>query len=122
MFNIGTQMAGALNLNATLTVPPASSIVLGHGTLGQATNPPLHINSLFNGMVHTLGLGKAQQIFALQGTAPDPKLLGAPHVTQLLIALDGPWANKGTATYSYIIGSEMREVRDVPVNVEWIAK
>lgn len=121
LFNIGTGLPGAPHLQAVLTVLPASSIVLGHGLLGQATNPPLHIASVFHGVVHALGFGTAHQVFALNGSAADPRLIGAPHVTQLLITLDGIWGNKGTATYTYVNGSDFHEIKEVPVSVEWLA-
>lgn len=119
VFTIGTELAGAPLLKAVLSVPANSSIVTGHGVLTQATNPPLHINNAFHGVVHALGLGPAKQIYSLQGTAVPP-LLGAPHVTQLLIVLDGIWGTKGTATYSYMMGSVFPEIKDVPVAVQWL--
>ncbi|HYA05772.1 MAG TPA: DUF1842 domain-containing protein [Xanthobacteraceae bacterium] len=118
-FSIGTGLPGAPTLQAILSVPQNSNIVSGHGLLTQATNPPLHINNAFHGMVHVLGLGPAKQIYALQGTAVPP-LLGAPHVTQLVIVLDGVWGTKGTASYTYIMGAVFHEVRDVPVTVTWL--
>ena len=99
IFNISTGAAGAQTLQAVLTVAMKSNSVNGHGRLSQATNPPLDANNAFTGVVHALGLGKAQQIYSLQGSAIPP-LPGAPHVTQLLIVLDGIWASKGTATYT----------------------
>ncbi len=118
-FTIGTQKPGAQLLQAVLTVPPNSSTVSGNGTLTQAINPPLHANNAFHGVVHALGLGPAKQIYALQGTAVPP-LLGAPHVTFLLIVLDGVWGTKGTATYTYVTGDTFHEVTDVPVTVQWL--
>jgi hypothetical protein len=46
--------------------------------------------------------------------------LGAPHVTQLVIVLDGIWGSKGTATYTYVTGSVFHEITDVPVTVQWL--
>ena len=119
VFTIGTQNPGAPTLHAILSVPANSSIVSGHGQLTQAINPPLQINSAFHGVVHALGLGPAKQIYTLQGTAIPP-LLGGPHVTQLVIALDGIWGSKGTATYTYVTGSKFHVVADVPVTVKWL--
>ncbi len=118
-FSIGTHNPGAVTLQALLSVPQNSSIVSGHGLLTQATNPPLHANNAFHGVVHALGAGPAKQIYALQGSAIPP-LLGAPHVTQLAIVLDGIWGTKGTATYTYVTGSIFHEIKDVPVTVEWL--
>ena len=67
IFTIGTGQPGAVTLKAILTVPHNSSIVSGHGTLSQATNPPLQGNTSFHGVVHALGLGPAKQIYALTG-------------------------------------------------------
>ncbi|MGC9955212.1 MAG: DUF1842 domain-containing protein [Rhizomicrobium sp.] len=119
VFSIGTHAAGAPTLQAILSVPADSSIVSGHGVLTQAINPPLHANNAFHGVVHALGLGPAKQIYAVQGTAVPP-LLGAPHVTQLVIALDGIWGTKGTATYTYVTGAVFHEIKDVPVTVQWL--
>ena len=55
----------------------------------------------------------------MQGSAVPP-LLGAPHVTQLVIVLDGIWGSKGTATYTYVTGSVFHEITDVPVTVQWL--
>ncbi len=119
VFTIGTAKPGAVMLKAILSVPHNSSTVSGHGGLTQATNPPLNVNSAFHGVVHSLGFGPDKQIYALQGTAVPP-LLGAPHVTQLWIALDGTWGTKGTATYTYVTGSVFHEVKDVLVAVQWL--
>ncbi len=119
VFTITTGAPGAQTLLAVLTVPQNSSSVSGHGTLTQATNPPLHANNAFSGVVHALGLGKAQQVYSLTGSAVPP-LLGAPHVTQLLIVLDGIWGTSGKATYTYVIGSSFHTVTDVPVHVQWL--
>jgi len=119
VFDIGTHAPGAPTLQAVLSTPANSSTVSGHGTLTQATNPPLNINNAFHGVVHALGLGPAVQIYALQGAAIPP-LLGAPHVTNLVITLQGVWGDKGTATYTYVTGAVFHEVRDVPVAVRWL--
>lgn len=120
VFTIGTGAAGAPSLNAVLTVPANSSTVTGHGLLTQAIHPPLHANSAFSGMVHVLAFGgSATQIYSLQGTAVPP-LLGAPHVTHLLITLDGIWGKEGKATYFYVVGSGSHEIKDVPVKVRWL--
>jgi len=119
LFTITTGAAGAQTLQAVLSVPSGSSTVSGHGHLTQATNPVLDANTAFQGVVHATGLGKAEQIYALTGHAVPP-LLGAPHVTQLLIVLDGVWGTKGTATYTYVTGSTFHEVKDVPVTVKWL--
>lgn len=118
-FKIGAGNPGAQLLQALLSVPHNSSTVTGHGTLSQATNPPLHLNNAFHGVVHALGGGSAKQIYALQGSAVPP-LLGAPHVTQLIIFLNGIWGANGTASYSYIVGSQFHNVNDVPVHVQWL--
>ncbi len=119
VFTITTGAAVAQTLHGVLTVPQNSSSVSGHGTLTQATNPPLNVHNAFSGVVHALGLGKAQQIYSLSGSAIPP-LLGAPHVTQLLIVLDGIWGTAGKATYTYVTGSSFHEVTDVPVHVQWL--
>jgi len=119
VFTIGTAKPGAVMLKAILSVPYNSSTVSGHGGLTQATNPPLNINNAFHGVVHSLGLGPAKQIYALQGVAVPP-LPGAPHVTQLSIELDGIWGTKGMATYTYVTGAVFHEVKDVPVAVQWL--
>jgi hypothetical protein len=119
-FRIGTGMAGAKHLQAILSVPGDTSMVHGTGILGQAVNPPLMIKSHLDGVVHALGAGPAKQVFALHGS-PIPKgLLGTPVITDVLIVLDGVWGSKGTATYSYWIGSTFEEVKDVPVAVKWL--
>jgi len=120
-FKIGTGAPGAPLLRAILTVPQNSSTVTGQGRLTQAINPPLNFNSAFHGMVHVLVLppGPARQVYALQGTALPP-LLGAPHVTQLLITLEGIWGTKGTATYQYAVGSQIHDIKDAPVSVTWL--
>jgi hypothetical protein len=119
-FIIGTGAPGAPTLNALLSVPGHSSTVTGHGLLSQAINPPLHANNAFTGVVHALGATTpAHQIYALHGTAVPP-LLGAPHVTQLLVTLKGIWGETGEATYTYIVGATFHEVRNVPVKVQWL--
>jgi hypothetical protein len=120
VFSIGTHAPGAPTLQALLTVPPKSSIVSGHGKLTQATNPPLNIASNFHGVVHALGVGPAKQVFAVQGSPIPPGLIGTPVITNLFIVLDGIWGNKGTASYSYWIGSKFEEISDVPVTVQWL--
>lgn len=119
VFSIGTDKPGAPTLKAVLSVPANSSTVSGHGVLTQATNPPLHVNNAFHGVVHSLGLGPAKQVYSVQGSAVPP-LLGAPHVTQLVIVLDGIWGSKGTASYTYVTGSVFHEIADVPVTVQWL--
>ncbi|MDR3507040.1 MAG: DUF1842 domain-containing protein [Caulobacteraceae bacterium] len=119
VFTIGGHVPGAPTLKAILSVPSQSSIVTGHGVLTQATNPPLHVVNTFHGMVHALGLGPAKQIYSLQGAAAPP-LLGAPHVTQLMIALDGVWGAKGVATYTYVTGSVFHEIKEAAVTVQWL--
>ena len=119
-FSIGTGAPGAQLLNAILSSPPNSNIVTGHGDSTQTTSPVLSANTAFSGVYHVLVFGsQTTQVFSLHGTALPP-LLGAPHVTQLAITLDGLWGKKGTATYSYILGSELHVVKDVPVTVEWL--
>lgn len=119
VFTITTGMAGAQTLQAILSVPRGSSTVSGHGKLTQATNPPLDANNAFTGVVHAVGTPKAMQMYALQGTAIPP-LLGAPHITQLLITTEGIWGTKGTASYTYVTGAVFHEVKDVPVTVQWL--
>ncbi len=118
LFNIGTHMAGAPQLTARLTVQIETSTCDGRGELDQAVSPPLHIVSSFNGQVHVLGGGKAHQVFALRGNPLAP-LTGAPVISDLFISLDGIWGIKGTASYTYLMGSEIREIRDAPVAVNW---
>jgi hypothetical protein len=126
VFTIGTGQPGAVTLKAILTVPLNSSIVSGHGTLTQAINPPLQGNTAFHGVVHALGLGPppAKQIYALVGV-PMPPALATTWVSQLLIVLDGVWGTKGTATYTYIVGTHppggaVHEITEAPVKVEWL--
>jgi hypothetical protein len=119
-FMIGTRLPGAPYLDAFLTVPDNSSTVTGTGLLTQATNPPLHANNSFVGVVTILVSGPSTtQIYSLQGHALPP-LPGATHVTHLVITLDAIWGPAGTATYTYVVGAESREVRDVPVTVKWM--
>ncbi len=120
VFCIGSGQPGAPMLKAMLSVAADSSIVSGNGVLSQATNPPLHAYNAFHGVVHSLGAGTpAKQVYALQGSAVPP-LLGAPHVTQLAIVLDGIWGSKGEATYTYVTGSVFHEVKQVSVTVQWL--
>lgn len=125
VFTIGTGQPGAPTLKVLLSVPHNSSTVSGHGTLTQATNPPLHGNTSFHGVVHALGVGPAKQVYALTGV-PVPPALATTYVMQLSIVLDGIWGTKGTATYSYLVGHHppelppIREVKDAPVKVEWL--
>jgi hypothetical protein len=124
VFTIGGP-PGAPTLKALLSVPHNSSTVSGHGTLTQATNPPLHGNTAFHGVVHALGVGPAKQVYALTGV-PVPPALAATYVVHLSIVLDGIWGTKGTATYSYLVGHHppelppIREVKDATVKVEWL--
>ncbi len=119
-FIIGTDQMGAQRLNAFLTVPQNSSTVTGTGLLTQAINPPLHANNAFYGLVHVLVFGGSEtQVYSLQGSAIPP-LLGAPHVTQLVITLNGIWGKEGKATYTYVVGAVFHEVKDVPVKVTWL--
>lgn len=118
-FAIGTPMPGSLMLHAVLSVPADSSTVTGHGVLFQATSPPLQAKTAFHGVVHALGVGQAKQVYSLQGTAIPP-LPGAPHVTQLLIALESIWGTKGAATYTYLTGDVFHEVKEVPVTIQWL--
>jgi hypothetical protein len=119
-FTIGTNAPGAQHLNAILSSPANGDTVIGHGVLTQTTSPVLHANTAFSGVYHVAVFGaQTTQSFSLHGTAIPP-LLGAPHVTQLAISLDGLWGKKGTATYTYVVGSEFHTVKDVPVSVEWL--
>jgi hypothetical protein len=119
-FMIGTRLPGAPYLDAFLTAPPDSDRVTGHGVLTQATNPPLHANNAFHGVVTVLVSGPlTKQIYSLHGTALPP-LPGATHVTHLLITLDAIWGTTGKATYTYVVGASFHEVRDVPVKVQWM--
>ncbi len=119
-FTIGTPgLPGGLLLKAILSVPQASSNVTGHGVLTQATNPPLNSKSAFHGSVHSLGVGEAKQVYAVQGAAVPP-LLGAPHVTELVIQLDGIWGKTGKASYTYVIGDQFHRVEDQTVSVQWL--
>jgi hypothetical protein len=119
-FTIGKPgLPGGQLLRAILSVPQGSNKVTGHGLLTQATHPPLHCESAFQGSVHALGLKEGQQVYALQGTAVPP-LLGAPHVTELLIQLDHVWGNAGKASYTYVIGDKFHQVKDVEVSVQWL--
>lgn len=119
-FTIGKPgLPGALLLKAILTVPQGTSQVTGLGVLSQVTNPPLHNRSAFHGSVHSLGVGGAKQVYALQGTAIPP-LLGAPHVTELLIQLDSVWGRAGKASYTYVQGDTVHRVEDQEVAVQWL--
>jgi hypothetical protein len=119
-FIITSGGAGAPTLNVLLSVPANSSTVTGHGLLSQAVNPPLHANNAFTGVVHALGsTTPAHQIYALHGTAVPP-LLGAPHISQLLVTLKGIWGETGEATYSYVTGSTSHEIKNAPVKVQWL--
>lgn len=125
IFMIGTRLSGAPNLTARLSVLPeteatANNTVTGDGRLTQAINPPLDIQNIFSGKVYALGFGTAHQIFGLRGQPPHP-LAGAPTIPELMINLNGIWGNKGVASYTYCIGSQFHEVKDVPVTVEWLA-
>ncbi|TKC81469.1 DUF1842 domain-containing protein [Trinickia terrae] len=120
VFTIGKQgLPGGLTLKAVLSVPQNSSEVNGYGQLTQATHPPLNCKSAFHGSVHSLGVGSAKQVYAVQGTAVPP-LLGAPHVTELVIQLDGIWGKSGKASYTYVVGSEFHRVEDQEVTVQWL--
>ena len=120
VFHIGTGMPGAPLLTAVLSVPQNGSTVTGHGVLSQAVHPPLNANNAFHGVVHVLAFGsQITQVYALQGAAIPP-LLGAPHVIQLAISLDGIWGKEGKATYSYVSREVIHEVKDVPVKVQWL--
>jgi hypothetical protein len=122
-FTIGTPKPGAVLLQAILTVPPNSSTVNGHGTLTQATNPPLHGNTAFHGVVHSLGVGPAKQIYSLQGV-PTPPAGITTYVVHLSIVLDGIWGTKGKATYTWFDntrpGPHFHEVKDADVTVHWL--
>src|SRR6516165_791893 len=91
IFTIGGGKPGAITLKAILTVPHNASTVSGHGTLSQATNPPLSGNT------------------ALHGVAQPPHI-AATYVMQLSIVLDGIWGTKGVATYSYLVGTHPPEL------------
>ena len=125
IFTIGGGKPGAITLKAILTVPHNASTVSGHGTLSQATNPPLSGNTAFHGVVHALGVGPAKQVWSLHGV-PQPPHIAATYVMQLSIVLDGIWGTKGVATYSYLVGTHppelppIREVTDAPVAVQWL--
>ena len=119
-FIIGTGAPGAPRLNVFLTVPHNSSTVTGTGLLTQAIHPELHANNAFHGVVHVLVFGgSATQIYSLHGAALPP-LIGAPHVTHLVITLNGIWGKEGGATYTYVVGDKFHEVKDVPVKVTWL--
>jgi len=120
VFNIGTGAPGAPALSAVLSVPQNSSTVTGHGLLTQAINPPLNANNAFHGVVHVLAFGGSiTQVYSVQGSAVPP-LYGAPHVIQLAITLDGIWGKEGKATYTYVNNEVIREIKDVPVKVQWL--
>ncbi len=119
-FSIGTpNLAGGRRLQVFLSVPQGTNSVSGYGTLTQATNPPLHIESAFHGSVYSLGLASGQQVYALQGTTV-PAIPGAPHVTELVITLDSTWSKTGKAAYKYVVGSQFEEATDQPVTVQWL--
>lgn len=120
VFSVTTGAPGAPAIHAVLSVPANSSIVNGHGLLTQAINPPLHADNSFHGVVHVLAFGgSVTQVYSVQGAAVPP-LLGAPHVIQLAIQLDGIWGTTGKATYSYVNREVIHEVKDVPVKVQWL--
>lgn len=120
-FKIGTGAPGAPLLRPVLTVPQNSSRVSGQGWFTQPVNPPLRFDNAFTGIVSVLTLppAPARQVYSLQGSAIPP-LLGAPHVTHLMITLEGIWGTKGTASYQYVIGSTFHDVNNVPVSVVWL--
>jgi Domain of unknown function (DUF1842) len=120
-FMIGTGAPGAPSLSVFLTVLHNSSTVTGCGLLiNPSTHPELHANNAFHGVVHVLVFGgSTTQVYSLQGTAV-PSLLGAPHVTHLLITLKGIWGTEGSATYTYVQGDRFHEVKEVPVRVRWL--
>ena len=124
--NSPTRPSPTVRLSTSMTgeiwapVPQSSSSVTGTGLLTQAINPPLHANSAFHGLVHVLVFGgSVTQIYSLHGSALPP-LLGAPHVTHLVVTLDGLWGKEGKATYTYVVGDKFHEVKDVPVKVTWL--
>ena len=120
LFTITTGAAGAPTLR--VMVMGADDMAEGIGRLTQATHPPLNAPTAFHGVVHALGLGKAEQIFALHGQAIPPRP-GATTVPDLLITLDGIWGSKGVATYSvYDDTPHMKSFKNVPVKVEWFMK
>ncbi|RKP43890.1 hypothetical protein [Trinickia fusca] len=116
-------------LNVTLHVQPGSSNVTGNGTLSVTYpgKPVQYIRTHFHGTVHVLGygVGKAFQIFSLQG-APVHPMPGAPFVSHLVIDLKNIWGREGTATYTYEIGGVEPIsgviIKDADVSARWLVK
>ena len=120
-FTVGKPIPGAPILDGILEFKEGEDSVIGTGTLSQAVNPPVHSDEAFNGVVHCTGLGKTEMLVSLNGTALPP-LLGAPHITQMLMTIEGMWGQGGTATYTYASGANFHTVKDVPVSVNWLKK
>lgn len=120
LFTITTGAPGAPTLRLMLI--GADDNAEGIARLTQATNPPLNAPTALHGVVHALGLGKAEQIFALHGQAIPPRA-GATYVPDLLITLDGIFASKGVATYTIFNDTpHMATIKNAPVKVEWFIK
>jgi hypothetical protein len=117
-------------LDVTLYAQNGSNTVTGEGTLVQT--PPGQTSSYarthFQGtfLVRNYGVGKAFQIFSLNGT-PVSRVLGAPFISHLIIDLKALWGNEGTATYTIeTSGVEQPAheltVKDANVTVKWLVK
>jgi hypothetical protein len=121
VFTIGTGAPGAPQLRATLNVMAATSEVSGEGTFSKIENPPIRFTSRLQGNVHVLVFGgKAEQIYALHGTALAP-LPGASHITSLVINLDGIWGTHGNASYAYFNDTPIPvKYENQPVKVQWL--
>ena len=118
-FTVGKPIPGAAILDGVLEFKADDDKVLGTGTLTQAVNPPINSDEAFDGVMHCTGGGKTEMLLALTGSALPP-MLGAPHITQMLIAIDGMWGAGGHATYTYASGSSFRTVKDAPVTINWL--
>ncbi|MDQ3283914.1 MAG: DUF1842 domain-containing protein [Acidobacteriota bacterium] len=98
-YRCGTGAAGAQTLNLALVVstpmsdPTQAPTVGGVGTITQATNPPLDLNTNISGIVHMLNGPTA---VAMAGTS----VTGQQNFQGVLVLPQG-WGKPGSVTYWY---------------------
>jgi len=125
-YDIGTGLDGAIGFQLTMSVFTPEKTVNGSGAITQAINPPVNVNTKFNGTFDYLSVMGGESIFVKATGYPvinwpahggiGPVIM--PNL-ELTLVLDADWQT-GTANYKYRTGvfdglDDWIEVSNVPV-------
>ena len=119
-YDIGTGMAGAPSFKVTMTVYTPEDTVSGGGNITQATNPPVNLNTRFNGQYTYMTVMPNQSNILVNATGysvvhcpPTPVII--PNL-QLQMVLSEDWQS-GIANYQYFndASGKWTEVKNAPV-------